>query len=574
MTRQPRNFALFLAVATVVALTGCRSTPRSDSSAASNVVSPGGELVVSVRTDPQSFLWFTKRDGVTQLVTFLTQARLVRVDRATQNVEPWLAESWTRSADGRQYTVKLRPGISFSDGHPFTSDDVLFSFRAAYDEGSVIGDSLQENGKRLQVAAPDPTTVVISFAEPFGPGLRILDNLPIVPRHKLEAALKAGTFARAWGVSTPPQDMAGLGPFVLTEYVPGQRLRFSRNARYFRKDANGIALPYVDRVLVQVAPDQDTELLRLDAGQVDMSTTEIRPEDYAPLRRAADAGRVQLFDLGAAYDPDSLWFNLKPGGLGSDPRAAWLQRDELRRAVSLAVNRQLFADTVYLGAATPAFGPITTANKPWYSPDVPHTSYDPARAKLLLASIGLTDRNGDGVLEDARGEPARFTLLTQKGLSSLERGAAVIRDELKKIGLVVDVVSLEGNAVIQRFLSGHNYDAVYFRIATTDTDPAINLDFWLSSGTSHVWNLAQATPATPWERQIDELMTRQMTSSDEHERKRLFDEVQKVFAEYLPIIHFAAARVYVAASARVTHVTPAVLRPQLLWSPDTIAVRH
>lgn len=537
-------------------------------------MSSGGELVVSVRTDPQSFLWFTKRDGVTQLVTFLTQARLVRVDRATQNVEPWLAESWTRSADGRQYTVKLRPGVTFSDGHPFTADDVVFSFRAAYDEGSVIGDALQENGKRLKVAAPDPATVVISFAEPFGPGLRILDNLPIVPRHKLEAALSAGTFARAWGVSTPPQDIAGLGPFVLTEYVPGQRMRFSRNVRYFRKDANGVALPYVDRVLVQVAPDQDTELLRLDAGQVDMSTTEIRPEDYAPLRRAADAGRVQLFDLGAAYDPDSLWFNLKPGGLGSDPRAAWLQRDELRRAVSLAVNRQLFADTVYLGAATPAFGPITTANKPWYSPDVPHTSYDPARAKLLLASIGLTDRNGDGVLEDARGEPARFTLLTQKGLSSLERGAAVIRDELKKIGLVVDVVSLEGNAVIQRFLSGHNYDAVYFRIATTDTDPAINLDFWLSSGTSHVWNLAQATPATPWERQIDELMTRQMTSSDEHERKRLFDEVQKVFAEYLPIIHFAAARVYVAASARVTHVTPAVLRPQLLWSPDTIAVRH
>jgi peptide/nickel transport system substrate-binding protein len=574
LTRQSRNFALFLAVATLVLLAGCRATPPSDSSASGNVVSPGGELVVSVRTDPQSFLWFTKRDGVTQLVTFLTTARLVRVDRATQNVEPWLAESWTRSADGRQYTVKLRPGVTFSDGHPFTADDVVFSFRAAYDEGSVIGDALQENGKRLTVTAPDATTVIIAFAEPFGPGLRILDNLPIVPRHKLEAALKAGTFARAWGVSTPPQDMAGLGPFVLTEYVPGQRMRFSRNARYFRKDVNGVALPYVDRVLVQVAPDQDTELLRLDAGQVDMSTSEIRPEDYAPLRRAADAGRVQIFDLGVGYDPDSLWFNLKPGALGSDPRAAWLQRDELRRAVSLAVNRQLFADTVYLGAATPAFGPITTANKPWYSPDVPHTPYDPARAKSLLASIGLTDRNGDGILEDARGEPARFTLLTQKGLSSLERGAAVIRDELKKIGLVVDVVPLEGNAVIQRFLSGRNYDAVYFRIATTDTDPAINLDFWLSSGTSHVWNLAQATPATPWERQIDELMTRQMTSSDAHERKRLFDEVQKVFAEYLPIIHFAAARVYVAASARVTHVTPAVLRPQLLWSPDTIAVRH
>jgi peptide/nickel transport system substrate-binding protein len=537
-------------------------------------VSRGGELVVSVRTDPQSFLWYTKRDSVTQLVDFLTQARLLRVDRTTQHVEPWLAESWTRSADGRQYTVKLRPGLSFSDGHPFTADDVVFSFRAAYDAGSVIADSLQENGKRLQAAASDATTVVISFAEPFGPGLRILDNLPILPRHKLETALNAGTFARAWGVNTPPQDMTGLGPFVLTEYVPGQRMRFTRNARYFRKDANGIALPYLDRLLIQVVPDQDTELLRLEAGQIDMTSSEMRPQDYAPLRRAADAGRVQVFDLGAAYDPDSLWFNLKPGGLGSDPRAAWLQREELRQAVSLAVDRQLFADTVYLGAATPAFGPITTANKEWYSPDVPHTPHDPERAKSLLASIGLTDRNGDGILEDARGEPARFTLMTQKGLSSLERGSAVIRDELKKIGLVVDVAPLEGNAVIQRFLSGHNYDAVYFRVATTDTDPAINPDYWLSAGTSHVWNLAQPTPATPWERQIDELMTRQMTSSDQRERKQLFDQVQKIFAEHLPVIHFVVARVYVAASTRATNLTPAVLRPQFLWSPDTIAVRH
>ena len=95
----------------------------------------------------------------------------------------------------------------------------------------------------------------------------------------------------------------------------------------------------------------------------------------------------------------------------------------------------------------------------------------------------------------------------------------------------------------------------------TDTDPAINPDFWFSSGSAHLWNIGQKTPATEWERRIDELMARQIASPDEAERKRLFDEVQKIFAEHLPIVYFVAPRIYVAASARVTNLTPAVSAP-------------
>jgi peptide/nickel transport system substrate-binding protein len=178
------------------------------------------------------------------------------------------------------------------------------------------------------------------------------------------------------------------------------------------------------------------------------------------------------------------------------------------------------------------------------------------------------------LLEDASNRPARFALITQKGNTPLERGAAVIRDELKKIGLTVDVVLLDGNATIQRILSG-NYDAVYFRLAPTDTDPALNRDFWLSSGNAHAWNLEQKTPATDWERRIDELMRRLAASFDDADRKRLFDEVQKIFAEHLPTIQFVAPRIYVAVSTRVTNLTPtAFSRPQLLWAPDTIAMVH
>jgi peptide/nickel transport system substrate-binding protein len=548
--------------------------PSAPVPAASRAPARGGELVASVHTDPKSFNRFLQRDSTSDLVSTLTHSKLVRLNRVTQDIDPWLAESWTRAADGLGYTLTLRPDVTFSDGHPFTADDVLFSFEAAYDTrvASAIADTLLVGGKPLRVAAPTPLTVVVTFPETFAPGLRILDNLPILPKHVLGEALKGGTFGTAWGLGTPPGQIVGLGPFVLTEYAPGQRMVFGRNARYWRKADNGDALPYLDRLTLEIIQNQDSEVLRLDAGRLDMTATELRAEDYAPVRRAADSGRLKILDLGVGFDADSLWFNLKPGALPpGDPRAAWLQSDALRRAISLAVDRELFANTVFLGAGVPVYGPITAANKKWHA-DLPPVPHDTARARQELASVGLADRDGDGVLEDAAGRPARFALITQKGNTTLERGAAVIRDELKKIGITVDVVALEGNAVINSFLSG-TYEAVYFRITTTDTDPAINMDLWLSSGSSHIWNPEQKTPATEWERQIDGLMRKQFATFDEAERKRLFDEVQKIFGEHLPMLHFVSPRIYVAVSAKVTNLTPtAFSRPQLLWTPDTLAV--
>ena len=535
----------------------------------------GGTLTVSVRAEPRSFSRLVARDGVTDLLTNLTQAKLVRINKVTQEVEPWLAESWERSDDARRYTLKLRSDVVFSDGQPFTSADVVFMFKAIYDEktGSNLADSLTANGKKLQVAALDGRTVEVVFPEPFAAGVRLLANLPILPRHKLEAALNAGQLGNAWNLSTPPSEVVGLGPFVLSEYVSGQRIVFDRNPRYFRKAPDGGALPYLDRLTIEIVPDQNAELLRLEAGQIDATANEIAPESYAPLKRAADAGRIRLFDLGVGLDAPWLWFNLKPGAFAGDPRAVWLQRDELRQAISLAVDRQLVADTVYLGAAVPVYGPVTPSNKKWYWDGFPKVPHDPAAARARLAAIGLTDRNGDGMLEDAGNRPARFTLLTQKGRPDLERACAVIRDEMRKVGVVVDVVTLEPNALVDRFANTGKYEAVYYTAIATDTDPALNPDFWFSFGSAHLWNMAQKAPATDWERRIDELMAKQIASPDEAERKRLFNEVQQIFSEHTPVVYFAAPRIFVGVSSRVTNVIPAVSRPQSLWEPDTLAVK-
>ena len=568
-----RSSAIVLSSA--LAFAGCRAATPPESRAASQGVPRGGELLVSVRSDPRSFNRHAQRDSTTQTVSTLLHAKLVRVNQATQALEPMLAESWTTADGGRRVILALRRDAVFSDGHPFTADDVVFGFEAAYDERShsTLGDSLMAGGKKLAVAAIGPHTVSVTFPEPFAPGIRILDNLTILPRHKLEPALKAGTFAKAWGLDTPPAEMPGLGPFVLQQYVPGQRLIFTRNPTYFGKAPDGGALPYLDRLVMEVIPDQSAELLRLESGQLDMMTSAISPDAYAPLKRAADQGRVTLLDLGVSRNADGLWFNLKPGALGADPRAAWLQKDELRRAISMAVDRTVVADTVFLGAGVPVYGPETPANRQWYWEGTPKTPHDPAGAKALLATIGLTDRNGDGMLEDSLNRPARFTLLTQKGRPNLERAVAVVRDQLKPIGLAVDVVLLEAPAVIDMLLNA-KYEALYWNLDKSDLDPAINPDFWFSAGSSHMWHLQQPKPATEWEQRIDALMRRQIASGDAGERKRLYDEVQQIFSEHVPIVYFVAPRIYVAHSTRVTNVEAAVTPPQLLWRPETVAAIH
>ena len=534
----------------------------------------GGSLVATMRSEPRTFNPHAGRDFASTLVIGLTQARLVRINRATQQLEPWLAESYTCSPDALSCTLKLRQGVAFSDGAPFTSADVVFSFQAAYDEktASPLGDALRVGGKPIAVKAIDSHSVVITFPSVFGAGLRLLDSLPILPRHTLEAAFKAGTLRQQWGPAAPPADIVGLGPFVIQSYQPGQRIVLARNPKYWRRDAAGAQLPYLERLTLDITPDQNAELLRLQSGQADLTQSEIRPDDYAALKREAAAGKLRLVDAGLALDADAFWFNLKPGAKAHNGRP-WLSRVELRRAVSHAVNRRAFADEVFLGAAEPQWGPITPSNTTWFAPDgaIDREAYDMGRARVLLAGLGLRDANGDGLLEDAAGAPARFSLITQKGNTALEKGAAFIRDELKKVGVAVDVVPLEVGALVDRMTKG-DYDALYFRFLTTDTDPAMNMDFWLSSGGAHVWNMEQAVPATPWEKQIDALMGTMAAERNQSRRRQLFLEVQSILSKHLPIIHFAVPRVYVATSTRVANATPAPVRPPILWNADVIGV--
>lgn len=533
--------------------------------------SRGGSLTASVRSEPRSFNRLVSRDFATEVATLLTQARLVRVNRTTQELEPWLAERWTSSPDGLVHTLTLREGLQWSDGVPFTSADVAFTMAAVMDPAvkSVLASNLLIDGAPVTFATPDPRTVVATLPHPFGPGIRVLDNIVILPKHRLESARSTGAFATAWGPTTPPAEMAGMGPFVLASYEPGQRLTFVRNPHYWRRDDRGVALPYLDRLLLEIVPDQNAELLGLQSGRLDLTPQQLRADDYATAREMERQGAVRVQEVGVSPDADVFFFNLRPTVWAKDPRGPWLASDTFRKALNHAVDREAYANTVFLGAAVPVHGPISPGNKAWFWPDLPRYAFDRAKSTALLTELGLANRDADAFLEDAGGHEARFTLITFKG-GSVERGAQVLKESWERIGVAVDVVPLETGALYDRLQSG-SFEAIFFNYVTSDPDPAMTRDFWMSNGSAHIWNIGQATPATPWEREMDDLVTRQAAALDPAERVRLFREVQRVFSEHLPAMYFAAPRLFVAVSPRVRNETPAVGRPQLLWSADTLA---
>lgn len=537
-------------------------------------------VVGTLRTEPETFNRLVTASAAVDAITHLIHAPLIKVDRVTGALTPWLAERWDALGPA-SYRLHLREGVRFSDGAAFTSDDVVFTFRAVYDArvNSALASGLLVDGEPLVVTAEGPYVVRIDFPAAYGPGLAMLDALPILPRHRLEAALDAGRFAEAWAASAPPVEIAGLGPFAVEEVRAGESIAFTRNAHYFRRDADGASavaadtgpLPRADRLIIRIIPDQSAEMIQLESGAADFGTSGLRAEDIAAFRALESQGRIRTHDVGVALDPNALWFNLKPGAPSAAERP-WLQSRELRRAISHAVSRRRIIDTVFLGAAEPVVTPVTPGHGPWHAADVTPHAHDAAAAARLLEAAGLTDRDGNGIREDAGGREARFTLLTQRGHTIRERMASIIQDDLAKAGVAVDVVALEVGSLISR-IGGGDYDAVLFGLQASAVDPALNLDFWLPSGVFHFWNPSQQRPSVAWEVRLASLMDRVVRATDQAERHRHFHDAQRLFAEELPAIYFAAPRVLLATSARLEGAIPTVLQPHILWQPERLRVK-
>ena len=535
----------------------------------------GGRIVVAERTPPSTFNPVLAADAQTHAVLDPLFADLVHINRQTLKTEPALASSWSVSKDGLDYTIKLRPDLKFSDGHPCTADDVVFSFNVYLDESvhAPQRDLLLVGGKPIDVRKKDDQTILVKMPEPYAVGERIFDSIAILPKHVLGEAFASGALPRTWGVAAPPESIIGTGPFRLQENVPGERIVLTRNPHYWKRDGDGGALPYVDQLVFVTVPSSDAEFLRLRAGEVDIMSR-LTGDQFASL---SSGSGYQTADAGPSLEYNFLFFNLTDVNAATltalANRQRWFRQEAFRHALSAAIDRAAIVSIVYRGRGEPLWGPVTRGNRTWYNSALPRPARSLERARSLLKEAGFSWRD-DGVLQDQDARPVEFSVLVQATSIPRKQMATIILDDLAQLGIRVTIVPLDSRAVLDRVQKTRDYDACILGLGGADADPNVDMPVWLSSGDHHFWNPAAAKPATPWEEEIDSLMRQQMSARTFADRKTLFDRVQALIAQHEPMIFLASPDILAGARAGLANFKPAILPHYTLWNVDELYWRH
>ncbi|GII92428.1 ABC transporter substrate-binding protein [Sinosporangium siamense] len=398
------------------------------------------------------------------------------------SMEPALASGPpTTSKDGKTVTFTLRDGVKFHNGQDLTSADVEYTYETMLDPKSsspIAGDFAAIK----EVEAPDPKTVVFTLNYPYAPLVQ-RTTLGVVPKG---ASLK----------ETPP----GTGPYRFVSWTPGDKVAFTANTAYWG------GAPAIPKVVVAFAADDNVRATRMSAGEFD--ATILPPKVAAPFRTQAG---LKVYDV-AANDYRGIMFPMK------EPVTGDLA---IRKAFSLAVDRQAMVDTILAGAGEPAFGPISPATK-WYNAVVTGKgTSDPAGAGKLLDEAGWKP-GADGIrVKD--GKPAKFTLMYPAGDSLRKELALAAASDARKIGLDVEPAGLDWDAIEPRMAK----DALMMGWGSAYDPDYINYELFHSAYAGKGF----FNPGRYDNPKVDKALEKARESGEEAERKAAYDDFQKTIFE-------------------------------------------
>jgi peptide/nickel transport system substrate-binding protein len=553
--------------------------PQQGSLPANQTPAYGGHLVVALRSEPKTLNPVVANDISSREVIGQMTADLIHINRYTQSSESAVAKSWKVSPDQRRYTLDLRHGLRFSDGVPFDADDVVFSFKVYLDAkvNAPQRDSLLVGETPVTVRKVDPYTVTFELSRPYASAERLFDSVAILPRHLLERAYSEGKLVHAWSLDTPPDRIAGLGPFRLKEYVPGQRLTLEGNPYYWKTDHNGHHLPYLGEITFLCVGNEDAEVLRFESGETDI-INRINVDNYSVLQQERSSRGLQLYDLGPDLEYNFLLFNLNstlPAEAGEIRRKQqWFNDVRFRQAISSAIDREGMNRIVYHGRGAPIWTHVSPGNRLWFDSSTPRPARSLSHSRDLLRAAGFSWREEDGSLIDRRGTPVEFSIVTSSSSSERTEMATMIQQDLRELGIRLQVVPLEFHSMLDRIFQTHDYEVAVMGLGGGDVDPNSQMNVWLSSGDDHLWNLGQVHPATVWEAEIDRLMKQQMSTPGPKDRKRLYDRVQEIEIEAVPVVFLVSPNLLVGAKERLRNFKPAILDSHTLWNSEQLFVRE
>lgn len=503
----------------------------------------GGDLVLGTTSEPKSFNPVVAKETSTTTITSLIFEGLTRTNPVTLEVEPNLAFKWQVDESGRVWTFFLRRDVFFNDGEKFTADDVVFTFQDLIYNPQIPNsarDIFTIEGKKIKVKKIDDYTVEFILPYRFAPFLRALSQ-EILPEHKYKKLVQENKFTFSLGLDSKPQDIVGTGPFMIDEYLPGERIVLKRNPFYWKKDAVNKQLPYLDRIIYLILPSPDTLLLKFLEGEIDYYP--LRAEDLAFLAPLQEKKNFTIYNAGPSFGSNFLAFNQNPG---KNPRTNkffvqpyklnWFKSKLFRQAISYAINREEIIKIVFNGLGVPQYGPLSPSAGFFYHPGLKKYSYNPEKSLELLSSLGFKDLDQDGFLEDRDGHKLQINLFTNADNPQRILIASMIRKDLEDVGIKINFQALEFNNLVTKLTSTFDWEAIIIGL-TGGVEPHFGKNVWSSKGVLHLWYPSQKSPQTEWERRIDEIFDSGSKTLDPEQRKRLYAEWQEIVNEELPLIY-------------------------------------
>ncbi len=510
----------------------------------------GAQLRFCLRSEPKTLNPVLVADDASDTIRYLTGGVLMRLNRQTQQLEPGLATSWKVSDNGKTISFKLRQNVSFSDGTPFSAEDVVYTMQQLMDPTlhSPTGDAFRSGEGKVVTQVTSKNQVTVTFPAPVVGLDKLFDQVAIM------------------SAKSPKKEMAVLGSYYVAENKAGAYLILKRNPNYWKHDPTGVQLPYIDSVRLDIQQNRDMEMLRLVRGEIDFVNS-VDAEYYDKL--VAQAPNL-AYDAGVSLDSEQMWFNQVPASSLPAYKKAWFTSTNFRRAISQSINRADLARVVFRGHARPAVSWVSPANQFWFNARLqPHT-FDQKSALQVLAQDGFHMQNG--TLHDRDGHAVEFSVITNAGNKDRERMATMIQQDLAGIGIRLNIVTLDFPSLIERIARSFNYEACLLGLVNDDLDPNSQMNVWLSSAENHQWNPSQKTPATAWEAEIDGLMRTQASTLDLKKRKQAIDRVQEIVWQQEPFIYLVNKNAMSAVSTALHNARPVVLRPQVYWNIDQLTL--
>jgi len=520
---------------------------------------------------------------------------LITLDPNTGEVIPNLAKSWEISADNLQYTFHLRRGIHWSDGQPFTADDVLFTWdcffakqldvdsgepildengrvKYRYSSRSTFGQLI--NGQEPLVEKLDDYTVRFTTPEVYAPFLLFGGGEEILPKHILQMSFDDGTLMDQWSVETAinePWKIVGLNMFVLESYRPGERIVFAKNPNYWKVNTKGQRLPYVARVITKIVQDQNSSNVAFAQGLTDFES--IGPDNVAWVKRGEERFDYTVLDMGPSSQTNFIWFNLNPGQNAEgvayvEPyKFKWFSDQRFRQAISHGINREGIVRGVYFNRADILHGYVSPKRKLWYNDAIRKYPYSPETSLQLFAEMGFTLEAGQ--LKDPLGNSIEFSLMTNSSSGLRVEMATVFKENMAALGIDVELQFLDFNTIINKTSDSFDYEACMLGLGGGAPDPYAGKDILMSGGRLHQWYPQQVEPATEWEARIDALMREIGRHTDVEVRKKYFFEVQEILAEQQPLIFLVSPKDFVGYRNRWQNVDPTPLGG-VTWNQESL----